>query len=165
MSIPRPPKGSGLSRRPAATRLFPGRCCKSGSGDDHSEAFHLFHCEAFVCALWQEDAPDQPPNLAAGMGSLREDIWLHWCFCIAGLCCERETSRHCWWLSGPQKISIWGCFQYLSLYEPDKHHQHKKTYKILVNKGSWEGGRLSSFSLQLSLCVQANLAVSQDLQL
>lgn len=162
--IPWAPKGSGLSRRPTATQLFPGRCCKSGGGDEPLRS-GAFHFEAFVCASWQQDVSDQPPNLAAGVGTLCEDIWLHRYFCIAGLCWERETSRHCLWLSGPQKVSVQGCSGYLSLCKPDKHHRHKKTYKILVNKGSWEGDRLSSFSLLLSLCTQANLAVSQDLQL
>lgn len=70
-------------------------------------------------------------------------------------CCKRETSQHCWWSSGPRKISILGCSQYPPLIIPDKHHQHKKTYKILVNKASQEGDRLSSFSLPLSLSVCA----------
>lgn len=92
MRIPQPPKQPGLSRIPGATLLFPGLCCRSSDDSLRREAF-LF--EDFLPALWQQDVLINPQNLAAGVGTQCEDIWLHGYFCMAGLCCTKETSQHC----------------------------------------------------------------------
>lgn len=163
MSIPWPPKGSGLFRRPAGTPLFPGCYYKSGSGDDslHSEAFHF---EAFVCFV-ARGHPSSTPKSHCQRGN---PVWRHLAppiFLYRRALLQKGNQLALLMVVRSPKISISGCSQYLSLCKPEKHHQHKTPYKILVNKASWKGDRLSSFSLLLSLCMQANLTVSQDLQL
>lgn len=56
---------------------FEAFSCSSWHEDVPDQPPNLYF-EAFSCSSRHEDVPAQPPNLAASMGTLCEDIWLHW---------------------------------------------------------------------------------------
>lgn len=117
-----PTTSQSLSWGPSSALLFPGCCWMGGTGDDsvHSEVFHF---EAFILHgtghpwptpksfLWgfqlffvAEDISDHPPNLSASMGTLCEDIWLHW-YVTAAKGKPASTADGC---QDPKKSPYWG---------------------------------------------------------
>lgn len=75
-----------------------------------------------------------------------------------GSAAKRKPDRTADGCQVPEILSLYGCFQYLSLCKPNMNHQHTKAYKIQVNKACQERDRLSFLSLPPSLCMQAKFS-------
>lgn len=164
MSVPQPPKGSGLSRRLAATLLLPGHCWRAAarmmnctakhfnlklSSVLHGNRMSLITPQILLLAWepWVKTSGSTNASVLQGSAAKQKQ---------AGTADGRQV---------PKKSLYRGALStclFASLISTTNIRKPQNT--IIVNKASWEGDTLSSFSLLLSLCIWANLAVSQDLQ-